>query len=76
MTELLNTIVLISSITFMYTFAIASSHLLKKVIELDPNSITKELNDVTQVEKYTISEEEYKNRPSTLNNFSLLTSCQ
>jgi hypothetical protein len=30
---------------------------------LDPNSITKEIEDVSQVEKYTMSEEDYNNLP-------------
>jgi len=36
------------------------------VIDLDPNSITKELEDLSQVPKYEMSDEEYNKRPNTM----------
>jgi tubulin-specific chaperone B len=33
------------------------------VIDLNPNSLLKELEDLSQVEKYTISEEDYDKLP-------------
>jgi tubulin-folding cofactor B len=33
------------------------------VIDLDPNSFTSEFDDLSQVEKYMMSEEEYDKRP-------------
>lgn len=38
-------------------------------IDLDPNSITKELEDLSQVEKYMISEEDYDKLPDTFRKF-------
>lgn len=32
-------------------------------IDLDPNSITRDLDDLSQVEKYKISEEDYDKLP-------------
>jgi hypothetical protein len=38
-------------------------------IDLDPNSITKELEDLSQVEKYMISEEDYDKLPDNFRKF-------
>ena len=35
------------------------------VIDLDPHSITKELEDLSQVEKYVMSEDDYNKLPSS-----------
>jgi len=35
------------------------------VVDLNPNSLTKELEDLSQIEKYVMSEEDYDKLPST-----------
>ena len=42
------------------------SNLFKQCIDLDPNSITKELEDISQIEKYKISEDDYNKIPGFL----------
>merc|ERR1712032_1029529 len=39
------------------------------VVDTNPESITKQIGDISQVEKYEISDEDYKNRPMNARKF-------
>ncbi len=39
------------------------------VLDLNPNSVLKEIEDVSQIEKYTISEQKYNNRQDNFRKF-------